>query len=130
MVNVIKTKLYELIKELGYPVVDTAYSINDEINYPFIRLNLLNISRENYNNSYTYSYSFQIDIFTNYKGEKQTLEIEEAIFNKISSLYEIDNIAYIRQRSFKLFDDKSLSIIRKHGVIVYDITVAGLREEK
>lgn len=129
MISEIKTRLYELISELGYPVVDTAYSIDDKINYPFIRLNLLNVNREQYHNSYLYTYSFQIDIFTDYKGEKEAIDIEKLIFEKVNSLYTNNFVTYIRQRNFKLIDDKSSSVTKKHGIIIYDFILSGSEEK-
>lgn len=72
----------------------------------------------------------KIDIFSNYDGEKEILEMEKEIFDKIPQLYEIDGITYIRESDFRIMDDKSTGVVRKHGIITYTILSAGMLEEE
>lgn len=131
MIKLLKEKIYHLLtNDLSYPVTDTAYSINDKITYPFIRLTLKNIKRESNEKTFKYNCFFQIDIFDNYKGEKTIYEIEQEIYNAIKTLYNWENLISITVDSFHIIDDKSTGELKKHGIIIYNFTLSGgLTEE-
>lgn len=82
MINQIKKKLFTILSvDLGYNVVD-----NPERNktFPCVFLKLGNLTRDIFNNNaFRFSIKMKIDIFSNYDGEKEILEMEKAIFDKI-----------------------------------------------
>lgn len=127
MINKIKVKLFDILsKDLGYNVVDNPERGE---NFPCVFLKLGNTTRDIFRNNFRFQIKFKIDIFSNYDGEKEILEMEEAIFNAIQSLYEIDGVTYVRQSDFRILDDKSTSVMRKHGIITLSIVSTGMVEE-
>lgn len=128
MILEIKQKFFEILTStLGYSVYDNPQ--NDNTTYPWIRFSLGNITRDTFQDNFVYSYHFYIDIFSNYDGEKEILEMEESIFEELQQLYEIEGVTYIRENSFKILDDKSLGPVRKHGAIKYTILCNGKIKE-
>ena len=45
--------------------------------------------------------------------KKEVLEMEQAIFEKINKLYDIPEVTYVRESSFKIIDDKSTGTVKK-----------------
>lgn len=127
MINKIKVKLFDILsKDLGYNVVDNPERGE---NFPCVFLKLGNTTRDIFRNNFRFQIKFKIDIFSNYDGEKEILEMESAIFDAIQSLYEIDGVTYVRQSDFRILDDKSTSVMRKHGIITLSIVSTGMVEE-
>lgn len=128
LVENIKTKMYQIISSLGYEVIDRAQG--KQLNhFPVIKIALAGLQRDYLKNSFMYRIRFKIDIFSSYEGEKEILDIEEKIADNLSRLYEIPGIVYIRESDCKIIDDKSTSVVRKHGIVSYTITSAGGTEE-
>lgn len=122
----LKEKLFDILHNtLNYNVEDTAYGVGDDIVYPFVLLETSKSSKDNFNNSFKYLYSFNIHVFSNYNGEKEVVNIETEIYNALNALYELDGVIYFRERSFRIIDDKSTQTIKKHGIITIDIISAG-----
>lgn len=127
MINKIKVKLFDILsKDLGYNVVDNPERGES---FPCVFLKLGNTTRDIFRNNFRFQIKFKIDIFSNYDGEKEILEMESAIFEAIQSLYEIDGVTYVRQSDFRILDDKSTSVMRKHGIITLSIVSTGMVEE-
>ena len=127
MINKIKVKLFDILsKDLGYNVVDNPERGE---NFPCVFLKLGNTTRDIFRNNFRFQIKFKIDIFSNYDGEKEILEMESEIFDAIQSLYEIDGVTYVRQSDFRILDDKSTSVMRKHGIITLSIVSTGMVEE-
>lgn len=120
----IKMKLYSIISSLGYSVVDRAQGKETD-SFPCIRLKLSSLQRDFFENNFVYVLRYQVDIFSNYEGEKEILEIEQNIAQHLTELYEINGVSYVRESDFKILDDKSTSVVRKHGIISYTIKSAG-----
>ena len=129
MLTTIKTKLYDILTtDLSYTVMDNPYG-TQERTYPYVILTLGNVVRDAYKNAFQNQIKFKIDIFSNYNGEKEVFEMEQAIFEKINKLYEIPEVTYVRESSFKIMDDKSTEVVRKHGIITYTIITSGTYAE-
>ena len=130
MLTKIKTKLYDILStDLSYNVMDNPYE-NQERTFPYVMLTLGNVVRDILkNNAFQNKIRFKIDIFSDYDGEKEVLEMEQAIFEKINKLYDIPEVTYVRESSFKIIDDKSTGTVKKHGVIQYTIITSGMYEE-
>lgn len=127
MIDKIKVKLFDILsKDLGYNVVDNPERGE---NFPCVFLKLGNTTRDIFRNNFRFQIKFKIDIFSNYDGEKEILEMESEIFDAIQSLYEIDGVTYVRQSDFRILDDKSTSVMRKHGIITLSIVSTGMVEE-
>ena len=129
MISQIKTQFYKILTEdLRYKVTDNPYG-EEQKSFPYILLTLQNAYRDKRKNSYLYTIKMKIDIFSDYNGEKEIYDMEQAIYEKSDKLLENDFITYVRESSFRIMDDKSTGVMRKHGIITYTIYCAGGIEE-
>lgn len=123
MVAKLKKQFYDILSSLKYEVTDNNYDMIQT--FPFVRLTLYDVKRIMYKNAYNYTIKFKIDIFSDYDGESEILNMEENIFEHSSVLYDNDFVTYVQQSSFRITDDKSTGVVRKHGIIIYTITCNG-----
>lgn len=128
MVSQVKTQLYQILKDLNYNITDNPYG-EEAKSFPYVLLTLSNTRRDKRKDAYLFSIKFKIDIFSDYNGEKEILDMEEEIFNNIDKLYENEFVTYVRESAFRIIDDKSTGVLRKHGIINYTIYSAGGIEE-
>ena len=117
-----------MVNDLGLNVADNPYT-KQQNSFPFLIFKLSNIKKDSFQQNFTYQYTFIVDIFSNYDGEKEILEIEEKIFDALPALYEVPGVTYIRQHSCKILDDGAVGSRRKHGVITYYIFCNGTSQE-
>ena len=128
----IKQEIFNMLQnELGYRVTDNPYQQDLEEIFPTVFFTLSNANRVNVkNNGFICNFTFKIDIFSEYNGEKEIILMEEDIAALIPELMErFEYIIGVSENSFKILDDKSTSVVRKHGVILYSITAAGQYKE-
>lgn len=128
----IKQEIFNMLQnELGYRVIDNPYQQELEEIFPTVFLTVSNANRVNVkNNGFICNFTFKIDIFSEYNGEKEIILMEEDIAALIPDLMErFEYIVGVSENSFKILDDKSTSVVRKHGVILYSITAAGQYKE-
>ena len=128
----IKQEIFNMLQnELGYRVTDNPYQQELEEIFPTVFLTVSNANRVNVkNNGFICNFTFKIDIFSEYNGEKEIILMEEDIAALIPDLMErFEYIVGVSENSFKILDDKSTSVVRKHGVILYSITAAGQYKE-
>ena len=128
----IKQEIFNMLQnELGYRVTDNPYQQELEEIFPTVFFTLSNANRVNVkNNGFICNFTFKIDIFSEYNGEKEIILMEEDIAALIPELMErFEYIMGVSENSFKILDDKSTSVVRKHGVILYSITAAGQYKE-
>ena len=125
MIKDIKTQFYNILtNDLGYTVMDNPYEQESQ-KFPYLLMRLGNTTRDVYKNCFQYTFKFTIDIFSDYNGEAEILEMEQAIFEAAQNLYENENITYVRESSFRIIDDKSTGVTRKHGILTYTIVSSG-----
>ena len=125
MISDIKTIFYDILaNELKYNVTDNPYN-NEEKSFPCVFLTLQNTHRARLKDTYIYTIKFKIDIFSDYNGEKEILDMEQAIFEKSEKLYENPYVSYLEENAFRIIDDKSTGVLRKHGIISYTIYSGG-----
>lgn len=128
MINIIQTvkkQIYNILsKDLKYKVMDNPYNTTERV-FPYILLNLYDIQRDRLKNNYQYILKYKIDIFSDYEGEKEVLEMEQNIYDNMEKLYENEFITYFRENGFRIIDDKTTGVTRKHGVIFYTIFLTG-----
>lgn len=127
LINNLKTKFYEILSGLNYNVVDYPEGVGED--FPCVFLKLSSSKRDLFNNNFKYEVKFKIDIFSDYDGDKEIIEMQEAIFEAAQAMYEVDGVTYIRESDFRILDDKSTGVTRKHGVLVYTIYSAGMLKE-
>lgn len=125
IITYLKQKLYSILsEELEYNVMDNPYE-TEERTFPYLLLTLQDTQRERQKNNNIMKIRFKIDIFSNYSGEKEILEMESAIYNAIQQLWDNEYVTNIRQNAFRIIDDKSTGVLRKHGMITYTFTCGG-----
>lgn len=131
MISDIKTNFYNILaNELEYNVTDNPYN-NEEKSFPCVFLTLQNTHRARLKDTYIYTIKFKIDIFSDYNGEKEILDMEQAIFEKSEKLYENSYVSYLEESAFRIIDDKSTGVLRKHGIISYTIySTGGIAEDE
>ena len=128
MVSEVKKQLIALLKRLGYNVGDGGQYKEE---FPW-----LIVKTSGYNRAETYDLSLRtisltVDIFSNYNGEREILEIIENIGDNIA---EIKNnnpaVLNIIQHQCRIIGDKSTGPVRKHGIITYTFVMAvGAKED-
>ena len=123
----LKTQLYELIKSLGYNVTDNG---TYEEKFPWLMVRTSGHNRFDSFDLRTDAFSFTIDIFSTYAGEREILEIIENISNNIQDLRIQNNkIMFISQNSLRIIDDNKKGPVRKHGVVTYRFLCSSGLEE-
>lgn len=125
IITYLKQQLYSILsEELEYNVMDNPYE-TEERTFPYLLLTLQDTQRERQKNNSIMKIRFKIDIFSSYSGEKEILEMESAIYNAIQQLWDNEYVTNIRQNAFRIIDDKSTGVVRKHGMITYTFTCGG-----
>lgn len=121
----LKKQIYEILaNKLQYNVMDNPYEQGNKT-FPCVVLTLQNGKKDAYKGNYVFTTVFKIDIFSNYNGEKEILDMEQEIFGAMQDLYKNELVTYVRESGFRILDDKSTAVVRKHGVIQYTIYSAG-----
>lgn len=126
IVKELKKQLYNLLsQDLGYNVKDYAGD-NTEESFPIVKLSLSTMVRDRYkNSSVEYRIRYKIDIFSDYDGEAEILDMEEAIFHKMTNLYNVEGVTQISNSEVRIIDDNSTGVMRKHGIVMYTFIIAG-----
>lgn len=125
MISTIKTQLYDILaNELKYNVMDNPYG-EETKSFPYVLLTLQDTHRDMKKGAYFFEIKFKIDIFSEYNGEKEILDMEQAIYEKSHKLLDNDFVTYYRESAFRIMDDKSTGTLKKHGVITYTIYSTG-----
>lgn len=129
MLAQLKTQFYSLIKEKGYNITDTA---EYKENFPWLMLRTNGYQVLNSFNMKMSSATLVLDIFSQYSGEKEIIEIVEDIQPILLELQNNNsNILFTYQKSLKILDDKVTGPVRKHGVVVYEFLMGyGITEEE
>lgn len=114
----LKSQFYSLIKGLGYNITDNA---EYKEQFPWLMLRTNGYRTMNSFNVNISSAVLVLDIFSNYSGEKEIIEIVENIGEHLKELQDNNSdIMFAYQKSLKILDDKSTGPVRKHGVVVYE----------
>lgn len=117
MINKIKDKLFEVLSSnYENQIVDNAAAV-EEGEYPRIQIRLSTVTRDKYQGTFQYTIRYQVHIFSDYDGEKEILNMESEIFDALEQFYKIDGVTYVRESGFRILDDKSTGVFRKHGII-------------
>ena len=117
MINKIKDKLFEVLSSnYENQIVDNAAAV-EEGDYPRIQIRLSTVTRDKSQGTFQYTIRYQVHIFSDYDGEKEILNMESEIFDALEQFYEIDGVTYARESGFRILDDKSTGVFRKHGII-------------
>lgn len=129
IVTEIKKKFYDILTNLGYEVVDNKESIAEDSPFPHILLRINTGSRDKIKDVTINKLRFTIDIFSEYSGEAEILDIEEKVFDATKAIYDIDHVIYVQESSFRIIDDKSTGVMMKHGILNYLVITGGIEQE-
>ena len=126
MIIDVKTKFYNIIKDLGYTIYDNPYTIDGQRRHlPYCQIRTNNIKRAMFQQNFINAVEFKVDMWSKYSGEKEILEMEKKIAGSLEKLYELDPVVFVIEKSFKILDDKSTGAVMKHAIAVYDIALEG-----
>lgn len=129
MIDKIKTKLYKILSnKYENQIIDNAFSNEDK--FPCIQIRLQKGDRKNRHKGFQSVIRYQIHIFSDYEGEKEILQMESEISNQLQDFYIIDGISYVEETSFRIIDDKSTGVMRKHGIIILAFYCEGDYQEE
>lgn len=118
MISYLKTQIKECLEELGYQIRDNNTYSNT---YPMITLRLSNANREEKNQIVLQKVVYVVDIFSTYNGEKEILDINDKINEKLFMLPQRNkHITAMKQQNCLILDDKETGVVRKHGVLTYE----------
>lgn len=127
MLSNLKSQFYSLIKKKGYNITDNA---EYKQQFPWLMLRTNGYQNMNSFNTEISYITLVLDVFSQYNGEKEIIEIIEDIQSILLELQnEIPQILYAFQKSVKILDDKNTGVVRKHGVIVYEFLMGQGIEE-
>lgn len=129
IVTEIKKKFYDILTDLGYTVVDNKESIEEDTPFPYVLLRINVGSRDRVKDVTMNKLRFTIDIFSEYNGEAEILDIEEKVFDATKAIYDIDHVIYVQESSFRIMDDKSTGVVMKHGILNYLVITGGIEQE-
>lgn len=122
MLAQIKTDFYNLLRRLGYNVTDSG---TYEEKFPWLMLRTNRYELKTIRNTEQGKIALTLDVFSQYQGEKEIIEIIENIAEHLNELYAINKtIIYCQQKTAQILEDNTHGPIRKHGVINYEFAVA------
>ena len=118
MITQLKVQFKTILETLGYPIRDNnTYNTT----YPMITLRLSNTNYEERNGIALRKIVYVVDIFSTYNGEKEILDINDKINEKLFMLPQQNkHITAMKQQNCLILDDKETGIVRKHGVLTYE----------
>lgn len=118
MITQLKVQFKTILETLGYPIRDNnTYNTT----YPMITLRLSNTNYEERNGIALRKIVYVVDIFSTYNGEKEILDINDKINEKLFMLPQQNkHITAMKQQNCLILDDKETGVVRKHGVLTYE----------
>lgn len=111
----IKQMVFSNLKSLSIPIKDNPTQERKQIPYGILKT--INVIPENRKNYMKNNWLLRLDVFSNYKGEKEILDYyNNEIVPKVKELMKADEITYINT-TCQIIDDKETGPVKKHGVI-------------
>lgn len=127
----VKKKLFQIMNDdLEWNVSDNMEISNSENrDFPQVFLQTSHSVKDIIREAIRETCRFKIHIFSTYEGEKEILDMEDALINKLVDLYDLDGVVYVRESGFRVIADKSTGVEMKHGIISLTVYCAGLFKE-
>lgn len=129
MLEKIKTQFVQFIKSLGYDCTDNG---TYKESFPWLM-----VRTGGYQSAVSLDIRYDVitlilDVFSQYNGEQEIIQISENIINHLQNLREsCPEITAVGQNSMVILGDKGTGPVRKHGVLTYRFILAsGLLEEE
>lgn len=120
----VQSELYKILSSLDYPVYDY---IPDNSKMPYIKLGYMNLKDYSCKTAEGVEITQYIDIFSDYKGQKQTREIMLQIIDIMNQFKESHQDLQISLRNTEILEEKNKEQSTNgtpkgsiyHGVIIY-----------
>lgn len=120
----IQSELYKQLSTLNIPVYDY---IPTDAKMPYIKLGYMNMKDYSVKTAAGIQVNQYIDIFSDYKGQKETREIMHQIMDKMQQFDKENNDLYISLSNTEILEeqDKEQSVNNTpkgniyHGVLIY-----------
>ena len=120
----IQSELYKQLSSLNIPVYDY---IPTDAKMPYIKLGYMNMKDYSVKTAAGIQVNQYIDIFSDYKGQKETREIMHQIIQKMQQFDKENNDLYISLSNTEILEeqDKEQSVNNTpkgniyHGVLIY-----------
>lgn len=120
----IKQKLFEALQGLGIDVIDNPFDRVVRDRFPFLLFRTNNLMTKQKNMLKETTYTFLLDIYSDYQGEKEIYEIYGKIIEILNVLYQDPTVVRVADNGIKIIDDKTLGPIMKHGIMNVSIKTA------
>lgn len=113
------------VKQIVYNALhDLSIRINDNPDYgtghpncPYSLLRTILEKPIHYKNYTKVSWLFRVDVFSNYKGEKEIKDYyEKEVTRRLDLIQQEEGITYV-DSNLTIMDEKELGPVNKHGVI-------------
>ena len=128
MLGSIKQKFCEFLRSLEYNVSDTG-TYREE--FPWLKLRLNDAKVLKTKDLTMTDARLVVDIFSNYDGEKEILEIIDDINAHIRGfISENDFIQYAFMRSLRIIDDPETGPLTKHGIATFSFVLTTQEDEE
>lgn len=117
----VKQAVYNAIYNLSIRVNDNPDYETGHKNCPYALLRTLLEKPTNYKNFRKVNWIFRVDVFSNYKGEKEIKDYyEKELTKRLNLIQQEEGITYV-ESNLSIMDDKELGPVVKHGVITISI---------
>ena len=131
MTQALKQRLFQLLHdELQWNVSDNMDALRAQREFPAVQIKLSHSTKDLIKTAFKETIRFKIDIFSTYDGEKEIIEMEEALISNLPKMYDVAGLVYIRESGFRIMADKSTGVEMKHGIITLQFNCAGQFEEE
>lgn len=117
----VKQIIYNAIYNLSIRVNDNPDYETGHKNCPYAILRTISQAPMNYKNFTKVNWLLRVDVFSNYKGEKEIKDYyEKEVTKRLNLVQQEEGITYV-QSSLSIMDEKELGPVNKHGVITISI---------
>lgn len=117
----VKQIVYNAIHDLSIRVTDNPDYETGHKNCPYALLRTIAEAPIAYKNFSKSTWLLRVDVFSNYKGEKEIKDYyEKEIKKRLDLIQQEEGITYV-QSSLSIMDEKELGPVNKHGVISISI---------
>lgn len=113
------------VKQIVYNALyNLSIRLNDNPDYeaghskcPYAILRTILEKPTNYKNFKKVNWVFRVDVFSNYKGEKEIKDYyEKEVTRRLDLIQQEEGITYV-ESNLTIMDEKELGPVNKHGVI-------------
>lgn len=117
------------VKQIIYnSIYDLSIRINDNPDYgtgypncPYALLRTILEKPTHYKNFTKVNWLLRVDVFSNYKGEKEIKDYyEKEVLRRLDLVQQEEGITYV-ESNLSIMDEKELGPVNKHGVITISI---------